>query len=583
MLEELRIQNYAVIATLELRFGAGFNVITGETGAGKSILIDAVELLLGGRADPSFVRAGAERSIIEGVIALDARNRQAARALLEGENLVDAENPDYVTVMREVRRRGRSTARINGIAVKSDVLGRLGELLFDIHGQSAHLSLLRPRHHIDLLDRYADLLGLRAELAGLVQQHGQVKQEMRRLQGDSAALQRHADLLRHEIQEIAAAELQADEERGLLAERTRLANREQLAALAQETVLLLNGSEGDVGDVQAPIVDGLMQVAAALDRLAQIDPAAAEHYELAENLVQQSIELALTMARYATQAEYDPERLDELEGRLELIKMLKRRYQAASIADILAHAAQAAAELESIDHSDQRLAALREQETRLLVRIGGISRRLSAARRRAGGKLSAAVVRELQDLRMERTQFEVRLAQAEHPEGCIVGDRRYKYDAKGMDDVEFMMSANPGEPLRRLAKVASGGEAARIMLALKRVLSAADQTPILIFDEVDQGIGGRIGAVVGEKLWSLAGQHQVLCVTHLPQLASYADRHFQVHKDLSRSHAAARVRLLADEGERITEIAEMLGAVGQSGQQSARDILALAATRKAQR
>ena len=216
----------------------------------------------------------------------------------------------------------------------------------------------------------------------------------------------------------------------------------------------------------------------------------------------------------------------------------------------------------------------------MLRQIGDISRRLSEARAAAGADLSAAILSDLADLRMDRAEFEVLLAQAEHPAGCKVGDKRYKFDAKGIDDVEFMLSANPGEPLRPLAKVASGGEAARIMLALKRVLSAADQTPVLIFDEVDQGIGGRLGAVVGEKLWSLSGGHQVLCVTHLPQLASFADVHIRAEKEMASRHAATEVRVLADEGERIEELAAMLGAGGAAGMQSARDMLAAARERK---
>ncbi len=578
MLEELRVRNFAVIDELELSFGAGFNVITGETGAGKSILIDAVELLLGGKADPAVVRAGSERSIIEGVISLDMRNRDAVIALLEREELTDAEDPQYLTMVREIRSRGRSSARINGIAVNSALLKEIGESLFDIHGQSEHLSLLQPRFHIDLLDRYADLLDIRAGLATLVQDLTQVQGEIRRLLDDSDAMKRRAELLRHEVEEINAAQLVPDEEAGLLAERNRLANSEQLATLAQESAQIL---DGDDGSGQLPVVDGLMQTAAALAKLAQIDPDMKDEHELAESLAQQAQELALTMTRYAGNAEYDPARLDELEERLELIRSLKRRFQAASISEILKYATEAADELSGIDHSEERLLELQLQERRLHASIGDISQRLSRARKTAGKALSAAIIHELQDLRMERTRFDVRLAQAEHPAGCIVADKRYKFDAKGMDDVEFMMSANPGQPLLPLAKVASGGEAARIMLALKRVLTAADQTPILIFDEVDQGIGGRIGAVVGEKLWALSREHQVLCVTHLPQLASFADRHFRARKTTSDSQVATEVSALTDENDRIGELAEMLGTSGAAGRQSARDILHAARARKA--
>lgn len=577
MLEELRVQNFAIIDHVELTFTKGFNVITGETGAGKSILIDAVELLLGGKADPSFVRAGTDRAIIEGVISIDEVNREAVLAILEREDLMDDDNPNYVTVVREVRAKGRSTGRINGIAVKTEILSEVGDILFDIHGQSAHLSLFHPRYHIDLLDRYADLLDVRQGLASLVDDLGKIRSEMRSLQNDKDALNRRADLLRHEVEEIEAATLEPDEEAGLIAERNRLANSEQLANLAQETSILINGDDGD--DV-VPIVDSLMQVAVAMAKLAKIDTEMQDDYDLAESLAQQAQELGLTMAGYVDEVEYDPDRLDELEERIELIKTLKRRYSCATIADVLAYGERAAKELENIDNSDARLDELGKQETGLLRHIGEISNRLSDARRKAGVELGKAVVRELQDLRMERTQFEVLLAQAEHREGCIVGKKRFKFDAKGIDDVEFMMSANPGEPMRPLAKVASGGEAARIMLALKRVLTEADNTPILIFDEVDQGIGGRIGAVVGEKLWSLSDRHQVLVVTHLPQLASYGDKHFHVKKDVNQSHAATEITVLDDEKLRVLELAEMLGASGEVGKQSALGILEEARVRK---
>ncbi len=573
MLEELRIHNFAVIDQLELRFGLGFHVITGETGAGKSILIDAVELLLGARADPAFVRAGSERSVIEGVIRLDERAKSLLQSALEREDLLDPDDPDYLTIRREIRRRGRSSARINGVPVRSELLAEIGGELFDIHGQSQHLSLFRPRRHIDLLDRYAGVLDERAGLASLVADLAGAQAEMRALADDSEALARRAELLRHELDEIQAANLDPAEEDELQTERNRLANSEQLAQLAGEAARQLD-------DDDRGAVDKLMGAAGALMKLAQIDPQMSEQYDLAETLAQGAQELALELARYAGAAEYDPQRLNELEERLELIKSLKRRHGVDSVRDILDYARLAQSELDGIDHSDERLRELGAQEERLLRQIGDISWRLSEARTRAGRSLSAAVLRELADLRMERTRFEVRLAQAEHPAGCIVGDARYKFDAKGLDDVEFLLSANPGEPLRPLAKVASGGEAARIMLALKRVLTAADQTPILIFDEVDQGIGGRIGAVVGEKLWSLSDAHQVLCVTHLPQLASYADAHYQAQKDLQTAHAATQVRQLANDDERVSELADMLGAGGLAGLLSARELLDAARARK---
>ena len=367
------------------------------------------------------------------------------------------------------------------------------------------------------------------------------------------------------------------EEAELQAERNRLANSEQLASLAAQALDLLHGD--DSGRAMAA-VDGLMSLSAALAKLADIDPQMNEQYALAEDLAQQTQDLALTLSRYAADIEHDPYRLDELEERLELIASLKRRYRVSSLDELIAYAERAQEELQNIDASDERLEELRRREATLMRQIGDICQRLSQARAQASSELSQAVMRELADLRMERARFEILLQQAEHPDGCIVGERRYKFDAKGMDDVEFMLSANPGQPPRPLARVASGGEAARIMLALKRVLTAADQTPTLIFDEVDQGIGGRIGAVVGEKLWTLSGAHQALCVTHLPQLASYADTHYQVEKALVDGQVATRVSLLADERERVAELAAMLGTAGAAGMESARELLAAARARK---
>lgn len=577
MLEELRIQNFAIITQIELRFASGFNVITGETGAGKSIIIDAVEVLLGGRADVGMVRAGAERAIVEGVFALGEREKGVIIPILMREELIGDGDDSVITLTREIRNNGRTSGRVNGVSVNVELLREIGEALVDIHGQSAHLSLLKPATHIDLLDRYADLLEVRSALATVVHNLQEVRREIRSLLDDEAALKRRADLLRHEVEEIDAADLEPGEDSELASERTRLSNSEQLATLTAEAVQLLSGDSVD-GALSA--VDQLMQVAAALGKLAKIDPDMAEAYSLAETLSEQAQDLSLALNRYADDIEYNPDRLNEVEERLELITSLKRRYGAANIEAVLEYAEKARAELNNIEHSEERLNALRAKEEQLLRHIGELCKRISKVREIAGRNLAKRVERELKDLRMEGTRFEVEMTQIEDPQGCYVGDKRYAFDASGMDKLEFMMSANPGEPLRPLAKVASGGEAARIMLALKRVLSQADQTPTLIFDEIDQGIGGRVGSVVGEKLWSLALNHQVLCVTHLPQLAGYGDRHYHVQKRVSGDRTATIITPLEDDEARTNELAAMLGALGEAGKQSARDLLTSARDRK---
>lgn len=578
MLEELRIQNFAIIDSLELAFSPGFNVITGETGAGKSIMIDALELLLGGKTDSTFVRSGADRALVEGVFMLDSLVREAVLAILERENLLDDDHADYIILTREVRENRRSNARVNGVTVNADVLRTIGEALVDVHGQSEHLSLLKPATHIDLLDRYADLIEMRAAMGALVDKVQAVRREIRTLLEDEAALKRKAERLRNEVEEIEAAQLQPGEDEELRNERNRLANSEQLATLTAEAYLLLMGDES--GE-QLSAVDQLMQVAVLLGKLLNIDSSLNEQAEMADVLSQQAQELAALVQDYGETVEYNPGRLNEVEERLELINRLRRRF-GATIEEVIAYAEKANAELESIEHSEERLEELRADEEKLLRYIGEMGQKISHLRQQFGQKLSESVVKELDDLRMQNTQFEVAVTWRDDPEGCYVGDQRVSFSPTGIDYVEFMMSANPGEPLRPLAKVASGGETARIMLALKRVLSQADQTPTLIFDEIDQGIGGRVGSVVGEKLWALASNHQVLCVTHLAQLAGYADRHFRVQKDVNTKHARTEVVVLDDE-TRVSELAEMLGATGDSGSQTARDILTEAQTKKAQR
>lgn len=578
MLEELRIQNFAIIDRLELNFSQGFNIITGETGAGKSILIDAVELLLGAKSDVTFIRAGADRALVEGVFALEARTRIIVQPILERESLIEPGDPlDLVTLSRELRSSGRSAARVNGITVNLEVLRELGEALVDIHGQSAHLSLFKPRAHMDLLDRYADLLEVRAALAAVVETLRGLRAEIRVLMDDKAELARRAERLKYEIEEIEAAKLEPDEEGDIEAERSRLANSEQLATLSAEAAALLNGDEA--GEISGA-VDLLMQAAVLLGKLARIDKHLEDDARLADETSTNAQELSLTLARYVENIEYNPQRLNFLEERIELIRRLKRRFKCESIDEVLAHAERARQELDALENSEERLEELRAKEEKTLRHIGELAQRIHKAREAAAASLSKRIVRELQDLRMERAQFEAVMTQEEAPDGCYIGDKRYHFDSSGIDQIEFMMSANPGEPLRPLAKVASGGEAARIMLALKRVLSQADETPTLIFDEIDQGIGGRIGAVVGEKLWTLTHGHQVLVVTHLAQLAGFGDVHYHVRKSVQGERTQTQVIPLDADERRIAELAAMLGTEGGAGLESARGLLEAARVRK---
>ncbi len=371
---------------------------------------------------------------------------------------------------------------------------------------------------------------------------------------------------------MTAANSQPGEEDTLRAERTRMGNSEQLANLTIEAYALLHG---DDASEQLSAVDQLGQVSVLLGKLSHIDPDMKEDSELADELAESAEELALTLRKYADRVEFNPERMEEVEERLELVNKLRRRY-GATIEAVLEHAERARTELESIGNSDERLKELRAEEEKLLKLIGEVAERVSKVRVMIGQKMGERIVAELADLRMEKAKFEVSIKRTEDKEGCYIGGKRYAFSHTGVDEVEFLMSANPGEPLRPLAKVASGGETARIMLALKRVLADADQTPTLIFDEIDTGIGGRVGSVVGEKLWALAATHQVMVVTHLAQLAGYGDKHYHVTKQVKGDRTSTIVSALDDESRRITELAAMLGTEGESGKLSAQAILAQA-------
>lgn len=596
MLTELRIRDFAIIDELQLTLAPGFSVLTGETGAGKSIIIDAVSLVLGGRADATCVRAGADRAIVEAVFRLEPAQRAAIDPVLEREGL-EGDDPDLLLLGREVRRSGRSISRVNGRAVTLTLLREVAQGLVDIHGQSEHLSLLRVREHVNLLDRYAELWPLRAQVADLVGRVRAVRRELADFVLREQELAHRADLLQFQINEIGAATLQPGEEEGLLEERLRLTHAEQLAALAGEALRALEEGEGE-----APAALDLLGAALrALEGLVRIDPALEPQLQIAEGISYQVEELVRGLRDYQEQVEYNPQRLQEVEDRLALIHRLERKY-GPTVPDVLAYAEKAARELARLTHSEERIAELQAQEERLLTELSELVLELSLRRREAAKRLAAGIEEELGDLRMEGARFGVDFRWREDPEGVPVtasqisnlksrisesvsqrisdlAEGRFAFDSTGIDHIEFLVSPNPGEPLKPLVKIASGGETSRLMLALKTVLSRADETPTLIFDEIDQGIGGRVGATVGEKLWGLAVgtgpgglRHQVLCVTHLPQLAGFGDVHFHVEKVVADERTVTRVVPLQGQA-RVEELAQMLGASGEATYRSAEEIL----------
>lgn len=574
MLTELRVRDFAIIDDLLLRFHPGFNILTGETGAGKSIIIDAVELLLGAKSSQEMVRAGADIASIEGLFELGAAMSERLRPRLEAEGL---EGDDGMLILaREVRRGGRSVARINGRAVAQTLLAEIGGQLVDIHGQGEHLSLLNPREHINLLDRYANLEPQRAEVAAQVGRLRQVRSDLASLRQNAREIARRIDLLTYQVEEIEAAGLAPGEDERLEGERRRLANAETLASQAAAVYRLLAE-----GEDQAPAaLDNLGQATARLEKLSRVDPDLRTLAEQSEDLAERLGDLARAVSDYSESIAFDPERLSEVEERLELIFQLKRKY-GDSITDILDYGAEARADLALLTTSETRTADLEAEENRLLHRVGETASRLSISRKEAAATLATAIEQELNDLRMSGTRFQVEINYQDDDQGCFVDDRRLAFDANGIDRVQFLVSANPGEPLRPLVKVASGGETARLMLALKDVLSHADATPTLIFDEIDQGIGGRVGAIVGRKLLNLANDHQVLCVTHLAQIAAYGDYHLAVSKRVESDRTVTRMEALTGT-PRVDELAAMLGTDTVVGRQSAQELLAEVMTYKAQ-
>ncbi len=574
MITELSITDFAIIDLLQLQLAPGFVVFTGETGAGKSIIIDAVDLLLGGRADATQVRTGAEAARVEGVFTLPEEVRADVEAVLAREELQEAEGLAEVTLAREVRREGRSICRINGRTVSLSILKEVGQGLVDVHGQSEHLSLLRPREHVFLLDRFGGLDDERQALAEVVRELNAVRYELGELQRGEREMARRLDMLDFQVNEIASARLKPGEDKALLEERTRLANAEKISALADDALRALSDGAEDTPSA----ADLLGEAGRALGGLAKIDSTLTALRDEAQSLSEQFRDLARDLTAYRETIEFNPKRLNAVEERLDLIRNLQRKY-GPTIEEVLAYAAKAQAEREGLTHSGERVAELQKEEEALLRRIGQAGVRLSEARRTAGERLGQAIEEELRDLRMEGAKFAVDVQWAEDDGGAPADGRRVAFDLTGLDRVEFLVAPNPGEGLKSLAKTASGGETSRLMLALKGVLARADRTPTLIFDEIDQGIGGRVGAVVGRKLWGLAAAHQVLCITHLPQLAGFGDQHFKVEKVLAGDRTVTRVSGLADQA-RIAELALMLGGSGEKTLESAEEILTMVQSAK---
>ncbi len=579
MLTELHIRDLAIITEVHLQLGSAFNVLTGETGAGKSIILDAVSLILGGRADTTLIRAGCEKATVEATFELTKAVWARLHPLLDEEELVHEDDPRLLVITREVRANGRNMGRINGQKVTLTLMRQIGDELIGIHGQGEHLALLEARSHLPLLDAYAGLDEERGKLTAVVKQLRHKEKELADLRRDERTREQQQDMFRFQIEEIEAANLQPDEEDELRTERNRLANMEQLAQNSAAAYAILSSDFGD-GDVPS-VSDLLGEVEAAIAVLAKLDDSQAELLGRVQGLLSEFNDVSAEVRDYHENLEHDPQRLSYIEERLELINRLKRKY-GDSINEILATRDHAAAQLDKIENSGERINTLTQEIERDLRTIGQMGQALSHKRQAAAKKLSHTIETELKDLKMN-AQFGVDFQHdtaVPLETGAYVNDQRLTFDHTGLDRVEFLISANPGEPLKSMAKVASGGETARLMLALKTALAQADHTPTLIFDEIDQGIGGRIGSIVGHKLWSLTkSEHQVIVVTHLPQMASFGDTHFHVSKQVVTGRTQTSVTQL-DHQARVLELGAMLGTKDDLAKVGGRSLLQEAAEAK---
>lgn len=558
MLEELHITNFAIIQDLEIRFKNGLVIVTGETGAGKSIILDAINVLVGGRVDPTMVRDGADRASLEAVFRIPDETRAEIIEILKREDLY--EESDGLTLSREIRIEGRAVARVNGRSVNVGLLKELGTYLVDIHGQSEHLSLLDVRSHLGLLDRYALVEPERMVYQAVYRKLLDIRKELNNLRELEKESVRRMELLNFQAQEIETAQLKPGEDDELEKERSRLANAETLSSSAQQTIVLLDEGAPD----SSSAMDLLGQAQQLIISMARTDPS---QQGLADQLVQiseQITDLSGELRNYLEEVEFNPRRLEQVEERLEVIHQLKRKY-GGTIEAAIEYGMNAREQLDTIANASDQIAELEKLEAITIDEASEKAGILTVKRKAAGTRLSEVVESELTDLNMKGARFAVSFKEGNEP----------VFTNTGVDTVEFFISPNPGEGLKPLVKIASGGETSRLMLALKNVLATADFVPTLIFDEIDQGIGGRVGFVVGQKLWHLGRSHQVMCVTHLSQLAAFGDQHFKVRKHVAQSRTVTEIEEM-DDSARVVELAQMNGSMSESSLNAAKEILSQA-------
>jgi len=535
MLQRLRAESFAIIDKVELEFGPGFTVLSGETGAGKSILIDALIFALGARGSPEQLRTGADFAEVEAVFS--AERNQGIGVYLEAQGLAEGEE---VILRRQMNSLGKSRGWINSKSASLSMLYQMSGRLLDIYGQHDYQTLLQPEQHLHFLDDYAEMGARSSEYQGLFQEYRALASEFEKLKMTDQQRKEKEDLLSFRVKELERARLVPGEEPVLENERERLKHFELLRQAAELGSKELYLQDGSMAERMSKISGGLekaSQFDAELSRLAKVLSEARSSVE----------EVGRELGSYLEKLDSDPGRLEEVEDRLGEIRRLKRKYQA-EVAELVELLKKSRRELDELAHFESRTADLEKKLDAALKQVMASAQGLSRERKAHAKSLSRKVEQMLKELGMDKSRFEVRFSELPEP------------SARGLDEIEFFLSPNPGEDLKPLSKIASGGELSRIMLAMRGILAGKASAPVLIFDEVDAGIGGAVAEVVGKKLRELSGKDQVLCVTHLAQIAKFADHHFQVSKQSEKGRTVTRVRGLGRE-ERIEELARMMGGV----------------------
>lgn len=544
MLTALTIKNYAIIEQLHVEFGSGLNVLTGETGAGKSILVDALNLLLGSRASGEMIRTGEEEAAVEALFQLrEEENLNLLGQMGLGES-------DEVLIRRVISRSGKSRTFFNGQLITLHMLQKIGEELINIYGQHEHQDFLESARHVDILDFAGNLLPLRQAYQEIYRQWIEASSALGELQAQQKQRSDRLALLNFQAKEIAQFDPNPEEEIEFLSERARLLHAEKLYAIAHEGFEVLYGETGSVFE----------RLKFTLQRLREgekIDTALEPLAQRLESAIFQLEDIASSLRTYRDKIFFDPKRLEIVESRLDEYSKLKRKYGPA-LEDVLTYKRKIDEELGILENLEGRITELQKIVDQQHDRAMASARELSDQRRRVGLELGRKVAKELSTLGMKKVCFEVRV------EAIAQGESGLRLNEKGSDRVEFLISPNPGEDLKPLAKIASGGELSRIMLALKRIFAEESPVKTMIFDEVDAGIGGGTAEVVGRKLKDISQQHQVFCITHLAQIASFGDIHFKVSKRVQGGRTFVEVSPLKDK-ERVEEIARMLGGIKITG------------------